>query len=78
MESQANAVLSDRPATGTAPTSPRTHGAIMAIGGGEDKLGDKVILSTFVESAGGRAARIAIVPTASSSESAGEGYKSSV
>ncbi len=75
MESQANAVLSDRPATATVPVGQRAHGAIMAIGGAEDKLDDKVILSTFVQIAGGRAARIAIVPTASSIESAGERYK---
>lgn len=53
-------------------TSP---GPIMAIGGAEDKLDDKIILSTFVQVAGGRDARIAIVPTASSIESAGERYK---
>ena len=55
--------------------APRRPGAIMAIGGAEDKLDDKVILSTFVQIAGGRAARIAIVPTASSIEAAGERYK---
>jgi cyanophycinase len=47
----------------------------MAIGGAEDKLDDKLILSTFVRLAGGREARIAIVPTASSIEYAGERYK---
>ena len=47
----------------------------MAIGGAEDKLDDKVILATFVQLAGGRSARIAILPTASSIESAGERYK---
>ncbi len=50
-------------------------GPIMAIGGAEDKLRDKLILSTFFQLAGGRAARIAIVPTASSIEMAGERYK---
>ena len=50
-------------------------GAIMAIGGAEDKLDDKVILTTFAQLAGGVNARIAIVPTASSIESAGERYK---
>ncbi len=65
------------PATGGGRTAeaPRRPGAIMAIGGAEDKLDDKVILSTFVQLAGGRAARIAIVPTASSIEYAGERYK---
>ena len=53
----------------------RRPGAIMAIGGAEDKLDDKIILSTFVQLAGGRAARIAVVPTASSIEAAGERYK---
>jgi len=47
----------------------------MAIGGAEDKLDDKIILTTFLQLAGGQAAKIAIVPTASSIESAGERYK---
>jgi cyanophycinase len=47
----------------------------MAIGGAEDKLNDRIILSTFFQLAGGRNARIAIVPTASSIETAGERYK---
>jgi len=47
----------------------------MAIGGAEDKLRDKLILSAFVNLAGGPDARIAIVPTASSIEDAGERYK---
>jgi cyanophycinase len=47
----------------------------MAIGGAEDKLDDKIILSTFIQLAGGQGARIAIVPTASSIEAAGERYK---
>ncbi|MGH2557756.1 MAG: cyanophycinase, partial [Thermomicrobiales bacterium] len=47
----------------------------MAIGGAEDKLDDKIILSTFTQIAGGTSARIAIVPTASSIEAAGERYK---
>jgi cyanophycinase len=67
-------------------TAPATHadrhaaaatgrGPIMPIGGAEDKLDDKIILSTFVQLAGGKHARIAIVPTASSIEFAGERYK---
>jgi cyanophycinase len=52
-----------------------TAGPVMAIGGAEDKLRDKVILSIFVELAGGPEARIAILPTASSIEAAGERYK---
>lgn len=47
----------------------------MAIGGAEDKLDDKLILATFVQLAGGREARISILPTASSFEAAGERYK---
>lgn len=47
----------------------------MAIGGAEDKLRDKLILSAFVNLAGGPEARIAILPTASSIEDAGERYK---
>lgn len=47
----------------------------MAIGGAEDKLRDKLILSAFVNLAGGPDARIAILPTASSIEDAGERYK---
>jgi cyanophycinase len=41
-------------------------GPLLAIGGAEDKLGRRSILSRFVELAGGRSARIAVVPTASS------------
>jgi cyanophycinase len=53
----------------------RNFGPVMAIGGAEDKLDDKIILSTFAQLAGGPDARIAIVPTASSIESAGVRYK---
>ena len=72
-ESPAGAAVAER--ARRVVEAPRRPGAIMAIGGAEDKLDDKVILSTFVQLAGGRAARIAIVPTASSIESAGERYK---
>jgi cyanophycinase len=41
-------------------------GVLMAIGGAEDKLGDKAILARFVEFAGGRDARIVVVSSASS------------
>jgi cyanophycinase len=54
---------------------PSVPGPIMAIGGAEDKLDDKIILTTFAQLAGGAKARIAIVPTASSIESAGNRYK---
>src|SRR6188472_3784623 len=47
----------------------------MAIGGAEDKFRDRSILSTFLMLAGGRDARVVIVPTASSIETSGERYK---
>ncbi|MCC6674651.1 MAG: cyanophycinase [Thermomicrobiales bacterium] len=54
----------------------RTHqGPVMAIGGAEDKFRDRIILSRFAELAGGPDARITVIPTASSIESAGERYK---
>lgn len=52
------------------------RGMLMAIGGAEDKVHDRPILRRFVALAGGAAARIAIVPTASSIEEAGQRYKS--
>ena len=73
MPTHADVAVSERPRRLLATS--RASGAIMAIGGAEDKLDDKIILSTFVQIAGGRDARIAIVPTASSIESAGERYK---
>jgi cyanophycinase len=69
------------------PTAESTHlntatdvvahhrGVLMPIGGAEDKLDDKIILSAFAQLAGGKSARIAIVPTASSIETAGLRYK---
>lgn len=47
----------------------------MAIGGAEDKFRDRVILSRFVEMAGGPSARIVIIPTASSLPDAGQLYE---
>jgi cyanophycinase len=41
-------------------------GPVMVIGGAEDKLGERVILSRFVELAGGKQAHIAVISTASS------------
>ena len=52
-----------------------TSGVVLAIGGAEDKFRERMILSTFLELAGHQDASIAIVPTASSIESAGERYK---
>ena len=66
--------------TETRPTTTATSvagksGPVMAIGGAEDKFRDRIILSSFFQLAGGRDARIAIIPTASSIEAAGERYK---
>lgn len=47
----------------------------MAIGGAEDKFRERAILSTFLTLAGNHNARVLIIPTASSIESAGERYK---
>ncbi|CAN5618378.1 cyanophycinase [soil metagenome] len=55
--------------------SPQKPGPVLAIGGAEDKFNDRIILSAFLQIAGGRDARIAVVPTASSIETAGERYK---
>jgi cyanophycinase len=49
------------PATDGGPAGP-----VMVIGGAEDKLGERVILSRFVQLAGGEGARIAVISTASS------------
>ena len=48
----------------------------MVIGGAEDKVRERVILSRFVELAGGPDARLAVISTASSlGAAAGELYK---
>lgn len=52
-----------------------TTGPVMAIGGAEDKFRERAILSTFLMLAGASEARVSIVPTASSIETAGERYK---
>jgi cyanophycinase len=46
--------------------SSSNRGPLLAIGGAEDKLGKRAVLSEFVALAGGPAARIAVIPTASS------------
>lgn len=43
-----------------------THGSLLLIGGAEDKVGSRTILSRFVQLAGGRGAQIVVVATASS------------
>ena len=52
-----------------------TTGPCLAIGGAEDKLNDRSILSTFLMLAGGALARIVVVPTASSMENGGDRYR---
>jgi len=46
--------------------APRGAGVLIAIGGAEDKLGDRTILSHFVRLAGGDRAHIVVLATASS------------
>lgn len=58
-----------------AKTTPHGRGVLMPIGGHEDKTGDRAILARFVELAGGDAARIAIIPTASTDRETGERYE---
>ena len=53
----------------------RMRGPLMPIGGAEDKFGNRTILRRFTELAGGPAARIAIIPTASAVDDAGQRYK---
>ncbi len=56
---------------------PVTEGTVIIIGGAEDKVRDRVILSRFVALAGGPDATIAVISTASSlGLEAGERYKS--
>ncbi len=50
-------------------------GPLLAIGGAEDKFGNRKILRRFVELSGGDDARIAIIPTASAIDDAGQRYK---
>lgn len=45
---------------------PPAAGVLMAIGGAEDKLGDKAVLARFVQLAGGSSARVLVVAAASS------------
>jgi len=58
------------------PVRPVTEGTVIIIGGAEDKVRDRVILSRFVALAGGADATIAVISTASSMGlEAGERYK---
>ncbi len=50
------------------------RGFIIPIGGAEEKLRDQAILRRFVKVAGGRHARIAVIPTASQLRETGRNY----
>jgi len=54
---------------------PGTRGYIIPIGGAEDKIQDRAILSRFFDICGGEHSKIAIIPTASSLEDTGDRYK---
>ena len=56
-------------------TDGATRGAIIPIGGAEEKIGDTTVLRRFVALAGGEKARIAIIPTASQLDDTGERYE---
>lgn len=57
------------------PTSNGTpRGCIIPIGGAENKVGDRPILTRFIALAGGPDARIAVVPTASEMADTGDRY----
>lgn len=51
------------------------RGAIIAVGGAEDKVSDARILRRFVELAGGKDAKIAVIPTASQLADTGDRYE---
>ena len=51
------------------------RGYIIPIGGAEDKVRDPTILKRFVELCGGKASRIAIIPTASQMGDTGDRYQ---
>ncbi len=51
------------------------RGAIVAIGGSEDKLRDREILIRFLDLCGGKNASIAIIPTASELDDTGDRYQ---
>ncbi len=53
----------------------KKRGFIVPIGGAEDKEGAANILRKFIEVAGGRTARIVIIPTASTLEDTGKRYE---
>lgn len=51
------------------------RGWIVPVGGAEEKVTDPAVLQRFVELAGGRDARIAVIPTASQLADTGERYE---
>jgi cyanophycinase len=57
------------------PEEGSSRGPIIPVGGAEAKVGDPTILRRFVQLAGGRDARIAVVPTASQLADTGERYE---
>jgi cyanophycinase len=54
---------------------PGSRGYIIPIGGAEDKVQDRSILSRFFQLSGEEEAKIAIIPTASSLDDTGDRYK---
>ena len=59
----------------SSPTRRVNQGPVMPIGGGEDKDGDEAVLQCFVDLAGGKKARIVVIPTASETpEEVGQEY----
>lgn len=55
-------------------TNGKVVGPLLAIGGAEDKVRDRLILRRFVELAGGSQSRIVVLPTASGFHDAGKRY----
>ena len=56
-------------------THPGSRGFIVPIGGAEDKESDRAILRRFVKLAGGRDARMVVIPTASELDTTGANYQ---
>ncbi|MGH9381848.1 MAG: cyanophycinase [Thermoanaerobaculia bacterium] len=52
-----------------------SRGIIVPIGGAEEKLRDRGILSRFADLCGGRRARLVVIPTASERRETGRGYR---
>jgi cyanophycinase len=55
--------------------SKGSRGFVIPIGGAEDKISDRTILKRFAGLAGGRDARIAVIPTASQESDTGKRYR---